>query len=174
MATATPNYSLFAIPAYLVIAMVPHAYSVSLITKYNKKLYDMPSPRSSGGRTEIEKSVPRAIYREYERCRAAHSNMFENMGFVVGGILSGVVGKVDAGYMNRIAAVYLASRVLYTISYVKISSPKLAPLRTLWYMYAHPLYQKSRILMNSRVGMLAITTLYWKTGIVLVRNGTLP
>lgn len=114
--------------------MVPHSYSVWLVTKHNNKKFDLPSPRSTDNRASIEKSVPREVYRKYERCRAAHDNMFENMAFVVGGIITGIVGKLDATFMNRACAVYLLSRVLYTITYVSISSPRYATLRTLWYL----------------------------------------
>lgn len=111
----------------MVLAMIPHCYSVWLITKHNNKKskkFDLPSPRSTDNRASIEKSVPREVYRKYERCRAAHDNMFENMAFVVGGILSGVIGKLDPSFMNRACAVYLGSRVLYTITYVQISKPR--------------------------------------------------
>lgn len=128
------NYSLFAIPAYLVIAMAPHAYSVYYITMHNNNKFDLPSPRSTNNRNILEKSVPKDVFRKYERCRAAHDNMLENMAFVVGGILSGVVARLDAGLMNTLCAGCLLSRVVYAISYVNISSHKWAPLRTLWYL----------------------------------------
>jgi uncharacterized MAPEG superfamily protein len=128
------NYSLFAIPAYMVLAMVPHSYSVWLVTKHNNRKFDLPSPRSTDNRVRIEKSVPRHIYRKYERCRAAHDNMLENMAFVTAGILAGIVGTLDASFMNTACAVYLVSRVLHIISYVQISSHKFATLRTLWYL----------------------------------------
>lgn len=73
------NYSLFAIPAYLVIAQVPHAFSVALITRNNNNKWDLTSPRSTGNRSKTEASVPKHVYRKFERCRAAHDNMFENM-----------------------------------------------------------------------------------------------
>ena len=131
---STANYSLFAIPAYVVIAMVPHAYSVYYVTKHNYNKFDLPSPRSSNNRSMLEKSVPKDVFRKYERCRAAHDNMLENMAFVVGGILSGVVARLDANLMNTLCAVYLSSRVVYAISYINITSHKWATLRTLWYL----------------------------------------
>jgi uncharacterized MAPEG superfamily protein len=128
------NYSILAIPAYLVIAMVPHAYSVYLVTKHNNNKFDHPSPRSTNNRSMIEKSVPQEIYRQYERCRAAHDNMLENMAIVVGGILSGMIAKLDASLMNTLCSVYLVSRIIYTVSYITIASPKYAMTRTFWYL----------------------------------------
>ncbi|ETN41673.1 uncharacterized protein HMPREF1541_03609 [Cyphellophora europaea CBS 101466] len=128
------NYALFTIPAYLVIAMFPHAYSVWLITTNNNNKWDLQSPRSTNNRSKTEASVPKHIYRRFERCRSAHENMLENMAFVVGGILSGVVTRLDAEWMNLMCGLYLVSRILYTISYVSIASAKWAPMRTAWYL----------------------------------------
>lgn len=131
---STPNYALFAIPVYWVVAMVPHGYSVYLITTHNNNKFDLPSPRSTNNRSMIEKSVPKHIYRRYERCRAAHDNMLENMAFVIGGILAGVMAKLDAGLMNTICGVYIASRIAYALSYINITSHKWATVRTFWYL----------------------------------------
>lgn len=130
----TANYALFAIPVYWTIALAPHGYSVFLITSHNNNQFDLPSPRSTNNRTMIEKSVPKHIYRRYERCRAAHDNMLENMAFVVGGILSGVIAKLDAGLMNLLCGIYIASRLAYAISYISIATHKWAPVRTFWYL----------------------------------------
>ena len=54
------------------------------------------------------------------------------MAFVVGGILSGVVTKLDADWMNMMCALYLGTRVLYTASYMQTSSQIWSPLRTVW------------------------------------------
>jgi uncharacterized MAPEG superfamily protein len=62
------------------------------------------------------------------------SQMFENMAFVVGGILAGVCGKLDPNFMNQMSALYVVSRILYTITYIQTSSIRWAPLRTLWYL----------------------------------------
>jgi uncharacterized MAPEG superfamily protein len=133
-AISLANYSLFAIPAYWAIAMVPHVYSVYLVTKHNNNRFDTPSPRSTGNRDILEKSIPKEVFRKYERCRAAHDNMLENMGAVVGGILSGVVTRLDADLMNTLSTVLLATRVVYLLCYINISSRKWATLRTLWFL----------------------------------------
>ena len=73
-----PNYALLSIPAYMVIAQLPHAYSVYLITSNNNWKWDNASPRSTSNKAHVEKSVPKDCYRKFERCRAAHDNMFEN------------------------------------------------------------------------------------------------
>lgn len=129
-----PNYSLFTIPAVLVVALIPHGYSIYLITKNNNGKWDNASPRSTGNRGQVEKSVPKDIYRKFERCRATHDNILENMPFIVGAFLAGIITKLDADWMNQMSVAYLASRILYAFSYVQVSSQKLAPTRTFFYL----------------------------------------
>ncbi len=154
---ATANYSLFAIPAYMVLAQIPHAYSVALIGSSNNWKWDNSSPRSTRNRTHTSQSVPAETYRKFERCRAAHDNMLENMAFVVGGILAGVVCKLDARLMNVLSAICLASRILYIPTYIQTSNQKLSPLRTIWYL----------------VSNIAIFVLYWKSGWKLAETSKL-
>jgi uncharacterized MAPEG superfamily protein len=154
----TPNYSLLALLLYAVIAYIPHAYSVALITSHNNYQWDNTSPRSTKNRTHVSGSVPQHIYRRFERSRAAHDNMLENMGLVVGGILAGVVCKLDAQWMNTMCAILLLARLAYIVSYVSISSQALSPMRTVWFLVA-----KGPVLM-----------MYWKAGWKLVEMGQIP
>ena len=154
----TPNYSLFTIIAYMVLAAVPHAYSVCLIGSNNNWKWDNASPRSQNNRSNVSKSVPNEVYRKFERCRAAHDNMLENMAFVIGGILAGIMCKLDAGWMNTMSAICIGSRVLYVLSYVCTSSQSLSPLRTVWYL----------------TSSIPILLMYWKAGMVLKEAGQLP
>lgn len=171
----TPNYALFAIPGYLLVAMLPHVYSVYIVKTNNNNTWDLSSPRSNDNRTHTEKSVPKHIYRAYERSRAAHDNMFESMAFVVGGILTGVFGRLDAGFMNRMCGIYLVSRLLYTVSYIKVTTSRWAPLRTVWYMLVSlTFHQENSFLTRLRLGNVVIMSMYWKVGMVLVRTGILP
>jgi uncharacterized MAPEG superfamily protein len=154
----TPNYSLLTIPVYMVVANMPHAYSVYLIGSNNNWKWDNASPRSANNKTQCSNSVAASIYRKYERCRAAHDNMLENMAFVIGGILSGVICKLDATWMNNMCAIYLLSRILYALSYIMTSSQRWSPLRTVWYL----------------VGSIVVLAMYWKAGWRLVEAGQLP
>ena len=84
--------------------------------------------------------------------------MLENMAFVVGGILAGVMCKLDAQWMNMMCAVCLASRVPYLLSYILVSGQALSPLRTLWYL----------------ISSGAVFAMYWKAGWKLAELGQLP
>lgn len=76
--------------------------------------------------------------------------MLENMAFLVGGVLAGIMAKLPADFMNRMSLVILGSRVIYIVSYVNVTRQKWAPLRTVWYMASN----------------LAVLAMYWKAGMV--------
>ena len=84
--------------------------------------------------------------------------MLENMGFVVGGILAGLICRLDANWMNTMCAICVGFRVLYVFSYIQISSQQLSPLRTLWFLFSS----------------IPILLMYWKAGWTMVEAGQLP
>lgn len=124
------NYSLYAIPAYYTLAMVPHIYSVVLVGM-NKQHWDNASPRSKKFDESLKKGIPPQAYVVFERCRAAHNNMLsENMAFVVGAVLAGNMAGLDGGFMNKMCGWYLVTRVAYLLCYINIGRQKYALLRT--------------------------------------------
>ena len=152
---STYNYSLYSIPAYLALAMYPHAYSVYLVTSANNNQWSHASPRSTVLASTVKQSVPAACYAKYERCRAAHSNMLENMAFVVGAVLAGNMAKLDAKFMNITMGVYSATRLGYLMAYVQTEKEEYSQLRTVFYL----------------AGSVALTVIYWKAAQVLGQNG---
>ena len=124
-----PNYSLFSIPLYLFLTMVPHVYSVIFLARY-KRMWDTACPRGTKFSQNISKSLPPQALAQYERARGAHNNMYENMAFFVGAVLAGAMMRVDAEFMNRWLAVYLVTRILYLGSYIVTENPKLAHARS--------------------------------------------
>lgn len=123
------NLSLYSIPAYYTLALVPHIYSVVLLGR-NEKKWDNASPRSEKFSQSLRKDVPPKMYAQYERCRAAHGNMLENSGFFIGAVLAGVLAELHAGYMNRMIGWYLGSRIVYLICYISIERQRYAYIRT--------------------------------------------
>lgn len=150
-----PNLSLFSIPAYFALALGPHVYSVLLIRSANNDKWDNANPRSELHSEAIRKSVPAATYAKFERSRAAHNNMLENMGFMVGAVLAGCMVRLDANFMNAMTASYLVTRLLYTIAYVQIGRLKRSPIRTLLYF----------------AGNVILITLYIQAGLALAKAG---
>jgi uncharacterized MAPEG superfamily protein len=124
------NYSLYSIPAYYVLAMLPHIYSAITVSR-NKQNWDIASPRSEKFSALLKKTLPPDALGKYERARAAHNNMLsENMAFFVGAVLAGNMAGLNAGFMNNITAGYLASRVVYLICYIYIRRQRYAVMRT--------------------------------------------
>lgn len=98
------------------------------------------------------------VYLKFERLRACHNNMLENMSFLVGGILAGIMAQLPADFMHQMSLVILVSRAIYLISYTSVTSSRWAPLRTVWFLTSN----------------LAVMAIYWKAGMILVREGKLP
>ena len=125
------NYSLYGIPAYYFLAMLPHIYSVMIVSR-NKQNWDNASPRSEKFSASLKRALPPNAFSKYERARAAHTNMLsENMAFFTGAVLAGNMAGVDAGFMNNTTTAYLASRVVYLICYICIRRQRYAVMRTI-------------------------------------------
>jgi uncharacterized MAPEG superfamily protein len=126
------NYSLYSIPAYIVLAMVPHVYSITLLSRH-KKRWDNVSPRSQKFASALQKSIPPDCLAKYERSRAAHNNMMENMAYVIGAVLAGNMVKLNAGFMNKSMALYFVTRMAYLVSYIQTEKLHLSHLRSMIY-----------------------------------------
>jgi len=144
------NYSLYSIPAYIVLAMVPHVYSLTLLSTH-KKHWDNVSPRSQKFTSSLQKSIPPDCLAKYERGRAAHNNMMESMAYVIGAVIAGNMVKLDAGFMNKSMALYLMTRMAYVASYIQTEKLHLSYIRTVVYI----------------VGMAVLSVIYFKAGGVL-------
>lgn len=130
---ASPNYSLYAVPAYIVLAMFPHAYAISTIKSANNGRWDNSNPRSPAYNEKIQKSVPAAIFSKFERAEAAHKNGMENLAIFCTTIILGNMAQLPTSTLNTVAAAYLALRFIYNIVYIHVTTPKYSYLRTAIY-----------------------------------------
>jgi uncharacterized MAPEG superfamily protein len=129
-----PNLSIFAIPAFWIITMIPHNDAIALIKSSSNGRWDNTSPRSSLWDSKLQTTVPTEIYQRYERAEAAHKNGFENLPIFVGAILAGNIAKLDPWLLNIFAGIYLAMRVLYTMVYIHVRKGPASLFRTLiWF-----------------------------------------
>lgn len=111
-------------------------YSVYLISHGehgSNASWDTASPRSERFAASLKKSISPSCYAKYERCRAAHANMMDNMAWVVGAVLAGNMIKLDATYMNSMMLLYLSSRAVYIVCYIQIERQGLSRLRSMVY-----------------------------------------
>lgn len=131
------NISMFAIPAYWVLCMLPHTYAIFIMKKVNNGRWNNSNPRSANWDAVLRKSAPAEVYSRYERAEAAHKNGFENFPVFVGAILAGNMAALGVGTLNTFAVAYLCMRVLYTGAYICISTHQFSLLRTaIWLMSA--------------------------------------
>jgi len=127
------NYSVYSIPVYYVLSILPHSYAISLITAANNGKWDNSSPRSSSYASTIQKSVPAACFAKYERAESAHKNGMENLAVFATAVVLGNLAKLPSEKLNAVTGLFLALRVAYTVAYVQISDHKKSFVRTgLW------------------------------------------
>ncbi|RDL41009.1 Uncharacterized protein BP5553_00988 [Venustampulla echinocandica] len=125
-----PNLSIFAIPAYWVLSMAPHAYAIGLIKKANNGRWDNTNPRSSNWDDTLRKSTPAEVYGRFTRAEAAHNNGLENLPLFVGAILAANLAKLSTRDVNTFAAAYLGLRVVYTLLYINVTRNRSSFWRT--------------------------------------------
>ncbi|KAF2275913.1 uncharacterized protein EI97DRAFT_458911 [Westerdykella ornata] len=127
----TPNLSLYAIPAYWLLALYPHAYAITLVKRANNNKWNNANPRGTSTTNTYQKCVPEATFARFERAEAAHKNLMENAPFVVGAVAVGNWAGLGSGTLNTVLGTYLALRVLYVAFYINVTSNKYSYLRTL-------------------------------------------
>jgi uncharacterized MAPEG superfamily protein len=112
----SPNYSLFSLPLYWIIALWPHGHAASslptsttpyyitnaksqvkLIQSANNKYWNNKNPRGAETNATYAKTVPAATYARFERAEAAHKNAMENAPFFIGAVVAGNMAGVGAG-----------------------------------------------------------------------------
>ena len=146
-----PNFALLSIPAYYVLALVPHTLSTAYLkknaTNVSRRLilptaqpltspsqWDNANPRGSSFTTKLTTRLPPTTLAKYERLRAAHNNMMENMAFYIGAVLAGVTARSSPSFLNTALSLYLASRVVYLGIYYSVDTRKLSFLRSAVYI----------------------------------------
>lgn len=127
------NISGYAIPAYYLLALLPHFYAVEIIKKANNSRWDSSNPRSSNWDDTLRKSVPAATYAQYERAKAAHKNSMENMGLFMCAVILGNVAKLPTSTLNGMVGLYLALRLGYTLAYINTTSKRWSFIRSIFF-----------------------------------------
>ncbi|GAA5867211.1 hypothetical protein JCM1840_004988 [Sporobolomyces johnsonii] len=128
---STPNYSFYAIPALWLLSGFTHWYAVGL-SKASKDLpeFDNVAPRDFYETVrKMDRKIP-AVGR-FLRAEAATANTLEALPMFTAAIIAGACARLPAEYMNQFAAVYLASRALFSLLYVNTTRRKYSFLRTI-------------------------------------------
>ena len=101
----TPNYSIYAIPAFWLIAFAPHAYSAALIHRGTNGRVENANPRGASIAEMYRKSLDRATFGKVERARAAELNSFENLPIFAAAVICGNMAGLDVGTLNSVSGV---------------------------------------------------------------------
>ena len=123
------NFSLFAIPVYWLLCLLPHSYAVLIMQMATNWRWDNSNPRSSKWDATMRESTPAEVYARYERAEAAHKNGMESLPIFVGAVLAGNISNLDSSDLNNFVVAYLCLRVVYTVVYISVSSPLLSIFR---------------------------------------------
>ncbi|KAI8959473.1 hypothetical protein F5Y11DRAFT_332948 [Daldinia sp. FL1419] len=122
------NISYFTIPAAVILALLPRAYSG--ITGPGKKFFDPNNPRTFTAKLESAE-IDKRLKGRLVRAESAGANAFENLGVYAAAVTAGNAAGLSAKTLNALALGYLAARVLYTWIYIwGQENRRITPLRT--------------------------------------------
>ncbi|KAF1816723.1 hypothetical protein P152DRAFT_454952 [Eremomyces bilateralis CBS 781.70] len=140
----TSNYSLslLSIPAYHVLALLPHFYSFHLGTQGDSSKWRNANSRGQTHAKEIQTRLSPAQYNRFERARAAHANAMENLPLFVAAVLASKFVAIAKGESvgeslgtDALAVRLLLARAVYTAMYLFVKDDRVAGLRTLVWLY---------------------------------------
>jgi len=131
---STPNYSIYALPAFFVIALAPQAYSTAFINRATNNRFDNANPRGQSSQQVYQKSTDAATWAKYERARAAHSNAMENLPLFFAAVICANMAGLDTGLVNGVCAAFLGLRAAHSVVYVMVADQKVSSLRSMIWM----------------------------------------
>ncbi|KAI9654766.1 MAG: hypothetical protein M1821_005760 [Bathelium mastoideum] len=125
------NLSYYAIPAAWFIAVVPHAYAITLYSARSSSpstAVDLTKPRVMLKTLDEDQSVDKATKDAIIRAESAHGNGMENLGLFAAAVVAGNTAGVEAGLLNALSWGYVGSRVLYNLVYINNTTRALATI----------------------------------------------
>ncbi|KAG8532152.1 uncharacterized protein KY384_003792 [Bacidia gigantensis] len=130
LSSSPTNYSIYAIPAFYVLVLLPQALGTFAILRANNYNFDNANPRGQNFQSSLRKSLPKSTLAFYERANAAHNNGWENFILFTAAVICGNLARLDVGTLNGAAGAFLALRTLYVGVYLGVERRKLAWSRT--------------------------------------------
>jgi uncharacterized MAPEG superfamily protein len=130
------NISILAIPAYYIMAVLPHFYAVNVVKKNDPTKWDNSRPRSQSMKEELKTKLSAEEYGRYERAEAASANAVENLPLFASAVIvanaAGMTKDGQAG-LDAFVGAWFAIRAAHSLSYIYISDSKMSYLRSaLW------------------------------------------
>lgn len=128
------NISIAAIPAYYLIGFGCHVYAQNILVSRDpeKKVYDNRNPRVAT-QEALHKLLGPADFERYTRARGANSNSHENFPLFAAAVLAGNLAGLGQRTLNAAAVTTILLRVVYSFTYVMVTTRRQALLRSLIY-----------------------------------------
>ncbi|CAI2176054.1 17889_t:CDS:2 [Funneliformis geosporum] len=122
------NYSLYTLPAAVVVAYYPHFIKGYLVSRQTGKWNNI-SPRDNV--IKAEKQMTQDVWRKAKRCESAHQNGLETFPIFACSVIVANMAGVPFSTINFLSTSYVISRVIYNFIYMNNESAGVAGLRTL-------------------------------------------
>lgn len=143
-----PNLALISIPAYYVLAMVPHAYALRVATQGEFGKHENQNPRGASTIEGLRQKLSPEDFAKYERSEAAHKNNVENLPLYVAAVFAGLLaeqatkGTVGKTYVSssiptgltRFIYSWFAIRILHNVAYITTTTKQWSHLRSVAWM----------------------------------------
>jgi uncharacterized MAPEG superfamily protein len=127
------NLSILSIPAFYVLAYVPHVYAASLAGGGNPSRMDQRSPHSTLHKENLKAYLDVESYARYERAEAASANAYENIPLFTAAVLAGNFANLPKTKMDRFALAFLAIRAAHSVAYINTTTQRWTWVRSvLW------------------------------------------
>ncbi|GBB84421.1 hypothetical protein RclHR1_01100013 [Rhizophagus clarus] len=124
----TVNYSLYSLPAAVLVAYYPYYYKGYLVAKQTGNWNNI-SPRDN--LNKAERQMTQDIWRKAKRCEAAHQNGLETFPIFATAVIAANITGVPTSTVNALSTSYIVSRIIYNSIYINNESTRLANFRTL-------------------------------------------
>jgi uncharacterized MAPEG superfamily protein len=123
------NLSILAIPAYHILALAPHAYSISLCSAADREAWDNTNSRGTNQKSRLNSILSPEDYATYERAEAAHANAMENLPLFASTIIvanAAGLKRGGLGGINAFVGMWFLCRLAHTMSNVYNTKRKMS------------------------------------------------
>lgn len=121
----TLNISLYLVPPAWLLAMLPRVYSLTTYAAQSKPQNPdamKKNPRSIPAIVAADKTLSPQVRGRILRAESAVINGYDNLGFFAAAVCMGNVARLDVSLLNWLAAVYIASRLVYIPAHIYLDT----------------------------------------------------
>ena len=127
---AETNVSLYTLPVFWILCLLPRFYAAYTYTTSTSKPLDMLLPRALAARASADPALQHATRDRIVRAEAAQANGLENVGYFAAAVVAGNMAGLSKTVVNCLSVGYLLSRGLYSWLYVVGDTKTMAIART--------------------------------------------